>query len=151
MARVYLKGLPQLKRKLERIADKTREETRTTLAQAAQLVVTEISSRAPWQALKATTGWTFGVPPKYSSVVAQVKTGEVQVTIFVGDTKTRTAAWAEHGTKPHTIGGIFAGMGQMHPGTPPQPFFFPGWRAKRNQVRKMLRERIRAAVKAGAR
>ena len=150
MARVYLKGLPQLKRKLEKIATDSRWETRKTMANAADLVVAEISSRAPWSHLKNAVGWTFGVPPKYAQFVTRVKAGEEQLTIFVGNIKVRTAYWAEYGTQPHPIGGLFEGLGKMHPGTPAQPFFFPGWRAKRNVVRKMLREQIRAAVKKAA-
>jgi len=151
MARVYLKGLPKLKAQLIKIAQKPREETKVVLATAAQVVVNEISSRAPWESLKDAVGWTFGVPPKYAAFVVRGGIGDLQVTIYVGDTRTRTAAWAEHGTKPHLIGGMFEGMGKMHPGTAPNPFFFPGWRAKRNQVRKMLREQIRKAVREGTR
>lgn len=148
MARVYLKGLPQLRAKLERIAKASETQVRATLSQAAEIVVAEIKSRAPWAHLVPSIGWTFGVPPKYAQVVARAGIGEVQVTIFVGDKFTRTAAWAEHGTRPHLIGGLFEG--KMHPGTPPQPFFFPGWRAKKNLVRRMLREQIKLAVQRAA-
>jgi len=144
MARVYLKGLPQLKAKLRKLAELAEPTMRKVLAEAASKVVVEIRSRAKWQHIIDSIGWTFGIPPKYSQRLAQVQAGGLQVTIYVGGPDARDAAWHEHGTRPHIVGGLFAGA--VHPGTAAQPFFFPGWRAKRNEVRKMLREAIRAAV-----
>lgn len=148
MARVYLKGLPQLKAKLRKLAEIAEPTMRKVLAEAATLVVNEIRPRAQWKHIQDSIGWTFGIPPKYSRILASVQTGGLQVTIYVGGPDARDAAWLEHGTRPHIVGGQFAGA--VHPGTAPQPFFFPGWRAKRNVVRKMLREAIRDAVRGVA-
>lgn len=147
MARAYLKGLPQFKARLEKIAKAAEDQTRKTLAAIAERVVAAIRSRAPWEHLKPAIGWTFGVPPKYSQVIAKAGVGGIVVTIYVGDTNVRDAAWAEYGTKARPQGGIFEGTGVMHPGTAAQPFFWPGWRATRNMARKMLRDEIKAAIR----
>lgn len=147
MARVYLKGLPQFKARLAKIAKAAEDQTRKTLAEIAGRVVAAIRARAPWEHLKPAIGWTFGIPPKYAQVIAKAELNGIVVTIYVGDTNVRDAAWAEYGTKPRPQGGIFEGKGIMHPGTAAQPFFWPGWRATRNYARKMLRDQIKAAIR----
>ena len=153
MAKVYLKGLPQFRARLAKIASAAEDQTRKTLAKSAETVAQAIRSRAPWNKLKApgVVGWTFGVPPKYAQVIAKAEANGIVVTIYVGNSRTRTAAWAEYGTKPRLQGGYLEGKGVMHPGTTAKPFFWPGWRATRGVARRMLQAEIKAAIQRAKR
>jgi HK97 gp10 family phage protein len=148
VARVYLKGLPQLKAKLKRLKEQTAEDIKPTFEAAAQSIVDMMKRRVPVKTggLRDTIGWTWGDRPKYSQKVTSVKAGgALVITIFAGDSKHRYAHLVEFGTKPHEQGGEFRGT--EHPGTAPQPFFFSSYRAMRKGVKAMLRKAIKAAVK----
>lgn len=147
MARVYLKGLPRLKAKLIRLKEKTSPAVQQAMADAAQKIVDMMKRLAPVDQgdLRDSIGWTFGQKPKYAQAITTAKFGETRVTIFAGNSKVRYAHLVEFGTSPHPQGGQFAGT--LHPGTKAQPFFFPSYRAMRNEARKMIRTAIRKAVK----
>lgn len=145
MARVYLKGLPKLKAKLQKLAKDASPTMRKALARAASMVVIEIKSRAEWARVRKSVGWTFGTPPKYSQTLGVMGEGELRATIYVGGKSQRISHWLEHGTRPHFNKGMFEGS--IHPGTVAQPFFFPGWRSKRTQVRKMIREAMQKSIR----
>lgn len=146
MARVYLKGLPQLKAKLKRLKEDTADDIRPVMAAAADMIVTDMRSYAPVDQgdLRESIGWTWGDAPRGSfSTSAQI--GSNRITIFAGNEKAFYARWVEFGTGPRENAGLFAGT--THPGTAPQPFFFPAYRANRKKVKKMMRDAIRAAVR----
>ncbi len=71
---------------------------------------------------------------------------ELAAIIHVDDWK---AAWVEFGTAPHINKGEFAGT--QNPGTPAQPFFFPGYRARKKQVQARINKAARQAIKDGLR
>lgn len=147
MARIYLKGLPQLKAKLIRLKEQTAAEVAPAMGRAAQVVVDMMKRQVPVDHgdLRDSIGWTFGEKPKYAQAVTRVRFGTTRVTIFAGNAKVRYAHLVEFGTRPHPQGGLYAGT--MHPGTRPQPFFFSSWRATRNEARKIIRQAVRDAVR----
>lgn len=143
MARVFLKGLPQLKAKLVRLKEQTADEIRPAMEQAAQDVVEMMKRQVPVDSgdLRDSIGWTWGAAPRRSIGLATVQ----GITIFAGNEKAFYARWVEFGTAPHLQGG--SRPGTDHPGTRPQPFFFPSWRALRKHVKAMLRKAIQKAVR----
>lgn len=150
MARVYLKGLPQLKAKLVRLKEGTAPAVQGAMARAAQLIVDMMKRHVPVDHgdLRDSIGWTFGDKPKYAQAVTSVRFGATRVTIFAGNTKVRYAHLVEFGTKPHPQGGEFEGT--SHPGTTAQPFFFSSYRALKKDAQKIIRLAIRDAVRKAA-
>lgn len=150
MARVYLKGLPQLKAKLIRLKEQTAPAVQQAMAQAAQLIVDMMKRLVPVDHgdLRDSIGWTFGDKPKYAQAVTSVRFGATKVTIFAGNSKVRYAHLVEFGTRPHVNAGEFAGS--QHPGTTAQPFFFVSYRALKKQAQTIIRKAIREAVQKAA-
>lgn len=150
MARTYLKGLPNLKRKLIRLKEQTAAEVRPAMERAADQIVASMKNLVPVDdgTLRDSIGWTWGDAPKRSfSVSTQI--GSNKLTIFAGSEKAYYARWVEFGTAAHEAGGKFKGA--QNPGARAQPFFFPSYRANRRQVKTMIRKAIRDAVKKAAR
>jgi HK97 gp10 family phage protein len=147
MARVYLKGLPQLKAKLRRLQTDTADDIKPTLGQAAQKIVDLMKRLVPVDDgdLRDSIDWTFGDAPQGAIRIAAARAGALTVTIFAGNEKAYYARFVEFGTAPHTQAGQFAGT--QHPGTAAQPFFFPSFRAMRKEVRRMLAKAVREAVR----
>ena len=147
MARVYLKGLPQLKAKLVRLKEQTAESVMPAMGKAAQLIVDMMKRQVPVDHgdLRDSIGWTFGDKPKYAQAITTARFGQTRVTIFAGNAKVRYAHLIEFGTAPHTNAGIFAGS--ENPGARSQPFFFPSYRALRKDAQKIIRLAIRDAVR----
>lgn len=146
MARVYLKGLPQLKAKLIKLKEKTAEQIRPAMERAAQSVVDMMKRQVPVDKgdLRDSIGWTWGAGPKGSIKLASVN----GITIFAGNEKAFYVRFVEFGTAPHLQGGSRAGT--EHPGTNAQPFFFSSWRAMRKSVKSALRKAIKEAVRSVA-
>src|SRR5690606_27826671 len=80
-----------------------------------------------------------------------LSTGSVQgdpdltVTIVAGDAQAFYARMVEFGTAPHENRGLFAGS--QHPGTRPQPFFYPPVRALRRRVKSRITRATKKAVR----
>lgn len=149
MARVYLKGLPQLKAKLEKLRRDTAPEVRPVLGEAAQKIVDMMRRLAPVGSgnLRDSIGWRYGPKTdKGTTKVASVQVGQTTVTIFAS---VFYARWVEFGTPPHIVGGKFAGA--QHPGSKAHPFFFVSFRALRKEVKRMLAKAIREAIKKAVR
>jgi len=74
-----------------------------------------------------------------------VKEGGAVVT--AGNSQVRYPHLVEHGTPPHVLGGIF--KGGRHPGTSPQPFFWPAYRSTRKGFLNAIRRRLRKLYPTG--
>lgn len=57
------------------------------------------------------------------------------------------APFVEFGTGPHVNAGEFPGT--ENPGTPAQPFWFPGYRARRKDVQAKINRAARKGIKEG--
>lgn len=147
MARASFKGLDNLKRKLIMLKEDTAGYVRPALEAGAADVVAQAKRWAADDtgALRDSIGYTFGAAPKGSLTIASAKVGDLRVTIFAGNEKAYYARWVEFGTAPRVNGGRF--QGTQHPGTRPQPFFFPAYRAHKKRIQAALRKSIRDAVR----
>lgn len=61
----------------------------------------------------------------------------------------RYAHLVEFGAPPHINAGQFPGT--LHPGTTPQPFFYPGFRAGKKRAQNRINKAARKAIKDGIR
>lgn len=93
-----------------------------------------------------------GAIPKYASLRAGTGSaraaGDLSITITAGNSAVRYAHLVEFGTAPHPQGGKFKGT--EHPGTSPQPFFFPPYRALRRRVKARITRAMKKAIKTSA-
>lgn len=147
MAKVYLKNLPRLKRKLELLRIKTADAVRPAMEEAAQELVDMMKRVVPHKhnTLRDSIGWTWGEAPGGSIRVAAGEVGFMRITIYAGSVAAYYARWVEFGTAPHTQGGMFKGT--QSPGTRAEPFFFPSYRAQRKGMKKKVRDAVNKAVK----
>jgi len=72
--------------------------------------------------------------------------GLLALRIRAWSAKVRYAHLVEFGTAPHKQGGKFKGT--MHPGTAPQPFFYPSYRALKKRFLNLQRRGFRQAIAA---
>lgn len=147
-----IRGLDKLNRKLRAIPKAAKAEAR----KAVLLGATEISalqkSLAPvddgdLRDSIHVTGPGQATPP-YSQPGGSRTAKPEEAIVTAGNTKVRYAHLVEFGTAPHPQGGMFEGA--QHPGTAPQPFFWPGYRALRRRVRSRVTRNINKAIKAAA-
>lgn len=160
MAKVYLKGLPSLKRKLIRLKEDTMPTVRPAMEQAAEMIAATMRTLVPVEDgdLRKAIGWTWGDAPKGSISFSHTVAGN-KITIFAGNDDAFYARFVEFGTAPHAImsGGKtrFAKKGGsrvvQHPGGRARPFFYPAYRMHKKQVKTMIAQQIRIAVQKAVR
>lgn len=169
-------GLKSLSHKLTRkIPDKARAAVRQALAESADELVATMKSLAPVGppsgqqkakgarpgALRDSIVATFGDDaPKYAAFRSRRQTKgrhsklssnadpDMSVTITAGNSSVRYAHLVEFGTAPHKVGGKFAGA--QHPGTAPQPFFYPAYRMNKRKIKARIRRVLKRAIQEGA-
>lgn len=159
-------GLARLNRKLKKLPVQAEKRIKEAMEEGANEIVAMMKSLAPDVSgdLKASIGWTWGDRPKYSQVLATVKSkdGKLVLTIFVGNNKVRYAHLVEFGTAAHDIYGKRQGllgrrnaMGKdgrfgthvKHPGAQAKPFFFVSWRALRRRTKSRISRAITKSAK----
>lgn len=128
-----------------------RSAIRQALAEGADMIADEARRLAPKDtgklrdSIKQTWG---GGKARYSSLAGGTDGGgdpDLTVIISAGNSGVRYAHLVEFGTAPHLNGGLFAGS--RHPGTAPQPFFYPAYRANRRRVKARISRATTRAVK----
>lgn len=154
-----VQGLERLKAKLAKMPAKMRAAARKAVATGCDEIVAAQKSLVPRDSgdLADSIGWTFGDAPPDAVLTTGGRTRgaaresvisrdeDIRATVFAGDAEAFYARQVEFGTAPHEQGGRFAGT--QHPGTAPQPFFFPAYRAKRRRVRSRITRDIRKAAR----
>lgn len=159
-----IKGLSRLADKLKKLPKSVRSEIKQALAEGADQMVATMKNLAPVSPagshgmpsgmLKDSIQATFGdgSVPKYAAFQGRrgkraIKSNDpdLSVTISAGNDFVRYAHLVEFGTKPHAQGGKFKGT--QHPGTSAKPFFFPGYRANKKQVKSRISRAITRAAK----
>lgn len=87
--------------------------------------------------------------PRYATLKSSrtVKDPELAAIISSGNSKVRYAHLVEFGTAPHENEGRFPGT--LNPGAPPQPFFYPGFRAMKRRVQNKINRTARKAIRDG--
>jgi HK97 gp10 family phage protein len=86
-----------------------------------------------------------GTTPPYSQPGGSRTARPMETIVTAGNNKVRTAHLVEFGTAPHINGGWAAGT--QHPGTAPQPFFWPAYRALRKRIKSRNSRAINKAIK----
>jgi HK97 gp10 family phage protein len=151
-----MKGRDRLLRRLAAIQGKPRKAIRAALEKGAEDLTAMQKSLVPKRtgALAASIGYTFGNYAPANSHVrgfgdAAAGDPDLSITIHAGDAKAFYAAFVEYGTAPHPQGGMFKGA--LHPGTSPQPFFYPPYRTLRRSIKSRVSRAASKAIKDGAR
>jgi len=157
MARVYLKGLPQLKAKLVRMRTETIDQVRAAMERAAGEITGMMRRLVPVHDgdLRDSIGWTWGEAPK-GSVKVSHKIGTHTITIFAGNETAFYARWVEFGTRAHNVAKgskkkSWTGTPIAHPGAAARPFFYVSYRAQKKQAKLMIRRAITSAVQKAIR
>lgn len=147
MARVYLKGLPQLLAKLKKLREQTSNGVAPAMVRGADSIVAMMKRQVPVKSgdLRDSIGWSWGAGPRGSISIASARVGPLTLTIHAGNEKAWYARLVEFGSAPHPQGGT--GKGTFHPGNPPANFFFSSYRAMRKEVKAQLRKAIRDEVR----
>jgi HK97 gp10 family phage protein len=153
-------GLSQLQQKLKRIPQAVRKSATESVVVGAQEIASMQQRLAPVDSgeLRKSIHITMpgGTTPPYSTSGGKrksrkpLKAGPHQAIITAGNTDVRYAHIVEFGSPPHLAGGFFKGMDVMHPGTPAQPFFWPGYRALRKRTKRRISTNIKKAIVAKA-
>jgi len=146
---VAVQGLDQLKRKMKRIPIAAQEAAKKAVLESGQelaglqrrLVAVDEGDTRDSIAVTPPGGTT----PPYSQPGGSRTAGPLQTIVTAGNTKVRTAHLLEFGTAPHINGGWAAGT--QHPGTAPQPFFFPAYRALRKRMKSRISRSITTSIK----
>lgn len=139
----YLKLLPQ----------KARAQIKTALREGANEIVEAQKQLCPVRtgklrdSIKATPGDQN--LPAYAALRSRRPTDrqdpELCEIITAGNRGVRYAHLVEFGTHPHTNKGKFAGS--ENPGAHPEPFFYPGYRARKNDAKKKVKAAVVKAIR----
>jgi HK97 gp10 family phage protein len=129
----------RLKRRFERLPGLTQAYVRDALAQGADEITAMQKRLAPRDdgPLQEAISWAWRRKASLGALMT--------IVIRAGNAKVRYAHLVEYGTRPHKQGGIFKGT--MHPGTSPQPFFWPSYRALKKRVTARIRRAFKKAVR----
>lgn len=149
---VKTSGRSALLRKLALLPDAARQEIAKAINQSAEEIAAAQRRQAPKRtgALERSIVVSRGgAVPKYASVgrAGATDKGDPDLTVIVsaGNSQVRYSHLVEFGSAPHINKGLFEGS--QHPGTKPQAFFFPVYRA----YRKRVKSRVTRATKKAAR
>lgn len=145
-----VRGKDRLRLKLRRLLPEAvfEEEQKAANESAADMVMVAknfvaVDTGGLRDSIAATKGGDTTPPYSQPGGSMTVPNGAAMVT--AGDTENRVAHLVEYGTAPHKNGGIFAGT--EHPGTAPQPFFWPAYRIVRPRHQRRANKALRDAIK----
>ena len=126
-------NVAKLNKKLARLPGVARNDMRESLAQSAREITNLMEQLVPQDSgdLAGSIGWTFGKVPKGTLALGFVKSGELTVAIYCGDSDAYYARWVEFGTQKMAA----------------QPFFFPAYRALRKRASNRIKRSARRSAK----
>jgi len=145
-----LEGWLRLKRRLEAIPKKVREQTQAAVTDAANDVAEVMQRLAPVDdgdlrdSIQVTPGGQK--TPPHSQPGGSTVVPENAAMITVGDTKVRYPHFVEFGTRAHIAGGQFAGAEIK--AIPAQPFFFPGFRMGKKKAAQKIKRAMTKAIRS---
>lgn len=90
-------------------------------------------------------------PPRYAALKSKrtEKDPELAAIISAGNSKVRYAHLVEFGSSPHINAGQYPGT--VNPGARAQPYFYPGFRARRKSAQNRINRAARQGIKDGLR
>ncbi|MBA3576186.1 MAG: HK97 gp10 family phage protein [Sphingomonas sp.] len=131
-------GLARFKRKLAKMPKAAKDEIRIAIEKSAEEIVDLMRRLAPVDRgdLRDSIGWTWGAPPKGSSVLATSKrtvagNAGLVATIYAGGGDAFHARWVEFGTTKMAA----------------QPFFYTSWRFGKKRARSRITRATNKAAK----
>lgn len=147
------RGFDRLQRQLAAIPKEHAAEMQRALGKAAIELTLAIRAATPVKsgALRDSITWQFGnqTRVKYSQGFgAKYADHGLAVRITAGNARVRYPHIVEYGAAPHKVGGQFAGA--QHPGTRPQPYFWPTIRARKKAIKARLTRASRKAIRTAA-
>jgi hypothetical protein len=147
-----VQGIPELKRRLGKVAARLEKELRPELAAAAARIVVQMRSLKPLAAIQVE--WTWGPPPAgvlELGTVSAAPGDRVFISIYAnaftseypgGKGFPAVARWFEFGTLNR-----YQDTGKFVGSITAQPYFFPVYRANKKAVRSAIARQINKTVK----
>jgi len=153
---------------LARAVGDTESALRLTLVQGAQRIAEEARRRCPVETdrpyrrapgtLRNSIGWAMGPAPAGATFQAPSGgSGKVFATVFAGNAVAYYARFVEFGTRPGRIGTRVPSTNlkrrarkvyRNHPGTQPNPFFWPAYQMHKNRIYADIRVDMKRALAA---
>lgn len=124
-----------------------KEQVRSAIAQSADEITDAMRRAVPehTKRLRRSIIWQEGALKK-GGTFGGIE-GDFVATIHIAPEARFYAHLVEFGTAPHEQGGKFKGA--HHPGTPPQPYFYPTVRAYKRRVRARIKRAVKKAIEQG--
>jgi len=139
-------GRAKWERRLKRIPKTVRDEVMKANGKSAHLLAAQMQAWAPMKSGKLRKSITV-TPPGGTlpplGALGRGKVGFMQWGVSAGDADAWYAHFAEFGTKPHMTKGKYRGM---HPGTPPQPLFYPAYRLLKRRINARATRAMKKAI-----
>lgn len=148
-------GRDRMRRVLKALPKTVRAQLRRAVLDAAEDMAKMQRSLAPVRtgALRDSIIVTPGDedPPRYAALKSRrtEKDPELAAIISAGNSKVRYSHLVEFGTAPHQNEGQFPGT--FNPGVRPQPYFYPGFRARKKSAQNRINRAARQGIKDGLR
>lgn len=151
-----IKGRDRLRFVLTKLPKEMRTELRKAVIAGAEAIAATQRNLAPVRTgkLRDSIVVTPGNqdPPRYASLKSkknQFPDPELAAIISAGNSEVRYAHLVEFGAAPHINEGRFPGT--QNPGAPAQPFFYPGYRARKKEAQRNINKAAKKAIKQGIR
>ncbi|MGO1079959.1 HK97-gp10 family putative phage morphogenesis protein [Inquilinus sp. CA228] len=153
-----IQNLDRLKRRMKRLRDGPKQAMSGAIQENAEELsgaVRRVTPKGATGELARSVGWSWGNPPQYHRVAVMgsnrneaagiLGAEKLAATVHVGNDKAWYARLVEFGTRPHANKGLFEGT--MHPGTSPNPFFFPTYRLFKKRMLARFGRAMRKSIK----
>lgn len=136
-------GKERLLRRLRALPEHVKEQVRKELEKSAKELVAAQKRAAPVKTgtLRDAIRWRWGDARGRGGNALRE---EFTVTIYIGKEARHYAHLAEFGVAPHENKGRFPGT--ENPGAPPQPYFFPTYRAHKRRIKGRVRRGVKRAI-----
>lgn len=148
-----VRGKDKLLARLKSLSSKVEKELGAAANEAGDDMVGVARHLVPKRtsALAKSITVTYGgqMTPAYSQPGGSTLVPPTAAMVTAGNNEVRYPHLVEFGTAPHPQGGL--GEGTDHPGTAPQPFFFPAYRLIRKRANRKMAKALRKAVEGSAR
>lgn len=155
---------PRIEAKLKQVPAVATEAARLAMEEGAKEVVSLMRAMVAEKSgkLRNSIGWTWGDLPPGTFMIDEIRSGKnkgqqfatLRLKIYAGSKEAFYARFIEFGTRPHSLQTnasvdreLRQDEGEWHPGTPARPFFFPAWKYKKAEFRRLIRKRVREAVR----
>lgn len=155
---------PRIEAKLKQIPAVAVDAARLAMEEGAKEIVAMMRTlvREESGTLRRSIGWTWGDLPPGTFMIDEIRSGQnkgdqyatMRIKIYAGSKEAFYARFIEFGTRPHSLQTnasvdreLRQDEGEWHPGARARPFFFPAWRYKKAEFRRLIQKRVREAIR----